>query len=62
MGETSAEHYIAQRKRKPMALHRDAQIHGTVFAFADQPVSIGLLAAAVAQRLGIQVTYLPGLT
>lgn len=35
--------------------------HGRVLVIVDQPASIGALAVAVAQSLGIEVAYLPGL-
>ena len=36
--------------------------HGELLVVVDQPKTIGALVIAVAQHLGIQVAYLPGLT
>ena len=47
---------------KLVALFTDLQTKGTVLVIVDQPATIGALAVAVAQNMGIQVAYLPGLT
>ena len=36
--------------------------HGPVLVVVDQPITIGALVIAVAQDLGVEVAYLPGLT
>ena len=36
--------------------------HGNLLVVVDQPATIGALAVAVAQDMGITVAYLPGLT
>ncbi|WP_420106898.1 IS110 family transposase [Glutamicibacter nicotianae] len=42
--------------------YQDLSAKGMVLVVVDQPATIGALAVAVAQRLGIMVAYLPGLT
>lgn len=43
-------------------VYQDLRAKGTVLVVVDQPATIGALAVAVAQHLGIMVAYLPGLT
>src|SRR5699024_7847644 len=53
---------LPNEEPKLVALYQNLQSHGTVLVIVDQPATIGALAVAVAQKLGIQVAYLPGLT
>lgn len=47
---------------KLIAVYQNLTAQGTVLVVVDQSATIGALAVAVAQQLGIQVAYLPGLT
>ncbi|MGP5123169.1 IS110 family transposase [Glutamicibacter ardleyensis] len=47
---------------KLVAVYQNLTAQGIVLVVVDQPATIGALAVAVAQQLGIQVAYLPGLT
>ena len=54
---------LPQSEPKIRALLQDlATTHGPVLVVVDQPKTIGALVIAVAQDLGIDVSYLPGLT
>ena len=54
---------LPQSEPKIRALLQDlATTHGRVLVVVDQPKTIGALVIAVAQDLGIDVSYLPGLT
>ena len=44
------------------ALYKKLADHGNLLVVVDQPATIGALAVAVAQDMGITVGYLPGLT
>ncbi|WP_218714114.1 transposase, partial [Arthrobacter sp. BF1] len=43
-------------------VYQGLRTQGTVLVVVDQPATIGALAVAVAQHLGIPVAYLPGLS
>ena len=47
---------------KLIDMYRSLQEHGSLLVVVDQPATIGALAVAVAQHMGIPVAYLPGLT
>jgi len=47
---------------KLTAVYENLSAKGTVLVVVDQPATIGALAVAVAQHLGIPVAYLPGLS
>lgn len=47
---------------KLTAVYQDLSAKGTVLVVVDQPATIGALAVALAQHLGIPVAYLPGLS
>ena len=47
---------------KMVSVYQNLTAQGTVLTVVDQPATIGALAVAVAQHLGITVAYLPGLT
>ncbi|PRA08166.1 IS110 family transposase, partial [Arthrobacter sp. MYb211] len=47
---------------KLTAVYENLRAKGTVLVVVDQPATIGALAVAVAQHLGIPVAYLPGLS
>lgn len=54
---------LPQSEPKIRELFQDlAATHGPVLVVVDQPKTIGALVIAVAQDLGIEVAYLPGLT
>ncbi len=53
---------LPNEEPKLVALYQQLQAHGRVLVVVDQPATIGALAVAVAQSLGIMVAYLPGLT
>ena len=54
---------LPQSEPKIRALLQELTVaHGTVLVVVDQPKTIGALVIAVAQDLGIDVAYLPGLT
>lgn len=54
---------LPQSESKIQQLLKDlAAKHGELLVVVDQPKTIGALVIAVAQHLGIQVAYLPGLT
>ncbi|BDA65282.1 hypothetical protein MANAM107_21160 [Actinomyces capricornis] len=44
------------------ALYKKLEDHGSLLVVVDQPATIGALAVAVAQDMGITVGYLPGLS
>ncbi|MNW26405.1 Transposase IS116/IS110/IS902 family protein [compost metagenome] len=47
---------------KLVSVYQNLSAKGTVLVVVDQPATIGALAVAVAQHLGIPVAYLPGLS
>ncbi len=47
---------------KLTSIYQELSTRGAVLVVVDQPATIGALAVAVAQDLGISVAYLPGLT
>ncbi|PQZ97223.1 IS110 family transposase [Arthrobacter sp. MYb229] len=47
---------------KLTAVYENLSAKGTVLVVVDQPATIGALAVAIAQNLGIPVAYLPGLS
>ena len=47
---------------KLIDMYRSLQEHGSLLVVVDQAATIGALAVAVAQHMGIPVAYLPGLT
>ncbi|CBT77405.1 MULTISPECIES: IS110-like element ISAar17 family transposase [Glutamicibacter] len=47
---------------KLVSVYQNLSAKGTVLVVVDQPATIGALAVAVAQNLGIPVAYLPGLS
>lgn len=53
---------LSNDEAKLIAVYQNLTVQGTVLVLVDQPATIGALAVAVAQQLGIQVAYLPGLT
>ena len=49
-------------EQRLVALYNKLAGYGNILVVVDQPATIGALAVAVAQHLGIAVAYLPGLT
>ena len=47
---------------KLVDMYTRLQEHGALLVVVDQPATIGALAVAVAQHMGVPVAYLPGLT
>ena len=47
---------------KLAAVHQELLAQGQILVVVDQPATIGALAVAIAQNLGIPVAYLPGLS
>ncbi|MFD1377576.1 transposase [Micrococcus antarcticus] len=45
-----------------VTVYQNLSAQGTVLIVVDQPATIGALAVAIAQNLGIAVAYLPGLS
>src|SRR5690625_1858388 len=62
-GEVVYDKPLPQSEPKIQELLKDlAAKYGELLVVVDQPKTIGALVIAVAQQLGIQVAYLPGLT
>lgn len=62
-GTVVHEKTLSQSEPKIQALLESLQIErGPVLVVVDQPKTIGALVIAVAQDLGVDVAYLPGLT
>lgn len=53
---------LPNNEQKLTDIYTNLSAKGTVLVVVDQPATIGALAIAVAQHLGIEVAYLPGLT
>ncbi|MBM7768424.1 hypothetical protein JOE62_001837 [Glutamicibacter nicotianae] len=53
---------LANDEAKLTAVHQKLLAQGQVLVVVDQPATIGALAVAIAQNLGIPVAYLPGLS
>lgn len=61
-GTTIWNKTLPNDETKLTKVYQDLSAKGTVLVVVDQPATIGALAVAVAQHLGIMVAYLPGLT
>lgn len=61
-GTTLLDRGLPNDETKLRTILEPLRQHGSVLLVVDQPASIGALAVAVAQAMGIAVGYLPGLT
>ena len=53
---------LPNNEQKLTDIYTNLSAKGSVLVVVDQPATIGALAIAVAQHMGIEVAYLPGLT
>lgn len=60
-GEQGYSHSLPNDESKLRQIYADLAAHGRMRIVVDQPATIGALAVAVAQAMGIAVAYLPGL-
>lgn len=60
-GEQVYSHSLPNDECKLRQIYTDLAAQGRVLVVVDQPATIGALAVAVAQAMGITVAYLPGL-
>lgn len=60
--ETVWNKTLPNDEAKLVDVYKNLQKRGSVLVVVDQPATIGALAVAVAQHMGIPVAYLPGLT
>ena len=61
-GRKVLERALPNDEERLRALYKKLADHGSLLVVVDQPATIGALAVAVAQDMGITVGYLPGLS
>ncbi len=61
VGEQVYSHSLPNDEARLRQIYTDLATEGQVLVVVDQPATIGALAVAVAQAMGIAVAYLPGL-
>ena len=61
-GRKVLERALPTDEERLRALYKKLASHGSLLVAVDQPATIGALAVAVAQDMGITVGYLPGLS
>ena len=60
-GQKVLDRALPNDEERLRALYKKLADHGSLLVVVDQPATIGALAVAVAQDMGITVGYLPGL-
>ena len=61
-GQKVLDRALPNDEERLRALYKKLASHGSLLVVVDQPATIGALAVAVAQDMGITVGYLPGLS